>query len=78
MILFVALVFVVWQLYVFAWQPLQADSNLPAGLTSVQAQLDTASLTKIRDARVGRLQHPPNLFSGAGQYFVLSPVAKKP
>lgn len=76
-VLLLAALFTLWQLYVFAWQPLRAPADLPAGLASVRAQIDTASLAKIRDARADRLQHTPNLFSNADQYFIISPVTTR-
>ena len=70
-----AALFTLWQCYIFVWQPLSAETTLPAGLTSVRPQLDIASLTKIRDARAQRLQHTPNLFPDTDQYFAISPPA---
>lgn len=69
LILGLAALLTLWQLYIFAWRPLQEKTDLPAGLASVRAELDTASLSKIREARAQRLQHPPNLFLGVEQYF---------
>lgn len=74
-VLVLAILFTLWQLYIFAWQPLSADANLPAGLTSVRPQLDVGALAKIRDARAERLQHAPNRFLEADQYFAVPPPA---
>lgn len=71
-VLGLAILFSLWQLYVFAWVPLSAESALPEGIASVKPELDMSTLTKIRDARVSRLQHKPNLFSGADQFFAVS------
>lgn len=64
-----ACMFTVWQLYIFVWVPLHAESVLPAGLTSVRPQLDVDTLAKIQVARAQRLQHVPASFSQADQYF---------
>lgn len=64
--------FCAWQLYAFAWVPLSRETALPEGFTSVSAELDVVALGKIRDARAARLQHRPNLFSNADQYFAVS------
>jgi len=74
LILLLAFLFTVWQLYVFAWQPLSAESDLPAGLTAEPPALNTEALTKIQEARAGRLQHQPNLFLDGDRYFRVSPV----
>ncbi len=68
-VLFLAVAFCFWQLYAFAWVPLAEQAALPAGLTSVSAELDVATLAKVRDARAARLQRRPNLFATADQYF---------
>lgn len=71
-ILLLAVGFSLWQLYAFGWVPLVRQTALPAGLINVSAELDVATLTKIRDARAARLQHRPNLFSNADQFFAVS------
>jgi len=62
--------FTVWQLYFFAWRPLREASELPPGVRAVPVQLDVETLQNVRDERSKRLQHTPNLFLEAGQYFV--------
>lgn len=73
-----ALGFCVWQLYAFAWLPLLQAASLPQGLAAVSAQLDTATLVKIQDARSQRLTEPLNQFSQADQYFGLTGGAPVP
>ena len=81
-ILGVALLFGLWQLYAFVWVPLSAEAVLPVGVTAVKPELDVATLTKVREARTARLTHPPNLFSNVDQYFAdstqVSPTGPTP
>lgn len=70
----VGLLLTVWQLYFFGWRPLQEETVLPAGLAGVKAQLDVATLEKIREARATRLQHVNSSFLQVDQYFAASPV----
>lgn len=74
-ILLLAAGFCGWQLYVFAWRPLLADTALPEGIISVRAELNATALAEIREARAARLQHAPASFRDADQYFAASQAA---
>lgn len=78
LILLVGLLLTAWQVYFFVWRPLQQETTLPAGVTSVTAELDAQTLIKLQDARAQRLQHPPNLFPQADVLFVASPLRAAP